>query len=299
MKSQRIRLLQSSLALLLAARIVEAQTCEPCADEETPSDDEDCEFLISQTQTFISGTQACKLRQLENFQEGCCKESPRAVCTLCPDGASFDASKVIPAFDPNDGDTTCADLNGDEDFLDYIFEGGTCDDTLLQRSAAWCGCPTVERQCSLCPDGSKPPIPNLVDPVYYGWSCDAFDFVSSYFTADECESLVTDIYEFDAPSYCGCPNSPIPNVCDFCPDGEELIYPETRLGSGSFTCREVALSTKYIPVLSTCINVLTSYRDKGYMDECCGVPLWKRSSASNMSYSTGLVAAFLLKLLLS
>jgi hypothetical protein len=149
-----------------------------------------------------------------------------------------------------------------------------------QRSASWCGCPNVERQCYLCPDGSKPPNPTLVDPVYYGWNCAAFDFVSSYFSEDECEGLVEDIYEFDAPSFCGCPNTSIPDVCDFCPDGQELIKPDLRLGSSeAFTCRELALSTKYIPVLSTCIGVLTSYREKGYMEDCCGVPLWKQNTS--------------------
>jgi hypothetical protein len=154
------------VAIVLASTI-RAQECEPCASGETPSDDqeEDCVDLIAATKAFTAGTAECGLGQLENYQEGCCEEAPRGVCTLCPDGASFNAATVVPNFDPDDGDQSCADLNGKLAFLDYVVEGGTCEDTWLQRSAAWCGCPDIERQCFLCPDGSKPPNPTLVDPV--------------------------------------------------------------------------------------------------------------------------------------
>lgn len=287
------------IAFGLVSPFVRAQDCEPCANGRTPStaDDDYCAVLIDNTATLSKYSSECLLRQLENYQEDCCDEAPRGVCTLCPNGSSFNANMVVPNFHPEDGDKTCADLNGDEDFLDYIFESGTCSDTLLQRAKSWCGCPGVQRQCHLCPDGSKPPNPNLVDPVYYGWNCATFDFVSSYFSQDECTGLVDEIFEFDAPAYCGCPSSPIPDVCDFCPNGEELIKPDTRLGSGSFTCREIALSTKYIPVISTCIAVLTSYRSKGYMEECCGVPLWKRSTSSTVFTSNVLSGTILLTMI--
>jgi hypothetical protein len=42
-------------------------------------------------------------------------------CNLCPDGGTFDATKVIPnMFEPNGPSTNCADLHIDhESFLDH------------------------------------------------------------------------------------------------------------------------------------------------------------------------------------
>jgi hypothetical protein len=271
------------LAVTLFASMARAQQCEPCINGETPSDDDDCTDLVDASLELTAGTQECAATQLANFQYDCCDEAPRGLCTLCPDGASFQALTVVPAFDPDGEDITCADLNGDEGFLDFIFEAGTCSDTKLRRSAAWCGCPGVNRECTLCPDGSKPPNPTLVDNVYYGLDCDAFDFVSAYFSADECPRLTTEFYEFDAAAFCGCPDSPIPDVCDLCPDGEEVIYPNLKLGSGKFNCRELALSTRYLPSIQPCVRALSFYREKGFVDECCGTPIWSQSNKSSKS----------------
>jgi hypothetical protein len=105
--------------------------------------------------------------------------------------------------------------------------------------------------------------------VYYGWSCATFDFVSSYFTESECNDMVEDIFEFDAPSWCGCPDSPIPNVCRLCPEGHQVVNPHDVLGDEQFTCQQLALSTRYIPSQEPCDRVLETYRSKGYVDYCC------------------------------
>jgi hypothetical protein len=69
----------------------------------------------------------------------------------------------------------------------------------------------------------------------------------------------------------------MPNICDLvCPEeGQEVIKnPNQKLGSGSFTCRELVLSTWYMipPSCEPCVKVLTGYTDKGFINECCGVP---------------------------
>jgi hypothetical protein len=282
-----------TLILTTAIPVVTAQnTCQPCFGAVEPSDDADCADLISASRALPAGTPECSSSQLENFQSACCDRSPRGFCTLCPDGSSFDAGRIVPSLDPKAGDLTCSDLNGDDGYLDYLFQPGICFDTFLQRSAAWCGCPGVERQCTLCPDGSRPPKPDIVDPVYYNWSCDAFDFVSSYFSAEECSTVATDIFEFDAAAFCECPDVPIPMVCDLCPDGQEVVNPDQKLGSGTFTCRELALSTWYIPSSEPCARVLTGYRDKGFVDECCGVPSYRLpNNGSGASYYYSATAA--------
>jgi hypothetical protein len=243
--------------------------CQPCLRNSVVTDEEGCEELVRATSLLNAGTTDCLNAQLLNFQNSCCEEAPRS-CTICPNGSPYNPDAVVPSFDPNAGAISCADMNVDSSYLDYIFEEGDCADTLLQRSASWCGCQQVERSCYLCPDGSRPPNPNLVDPVYYGWSCAAFDFVSSFFSAHECPSLVDHIFEFDAPSWCGCPDSPIPEVCRLCPEGQQVVNPRQVLGEGAFTCRELALSTRYIPAQDPCDRVLESYRTQGYVDYCCG-----------------------------
>jgi hypothetical protein len=255
-----------------------AQSCDPClggGDDLTISVvvDESCQELLDETRSLLLGSDDCKNAQLRNYQNQCCGSSPlsHSPCSLCPDGGTFDATKVVPnMFEPNGPSTTCADLNIDESFLDYLFEEGECSDTLLQRSASWCGCAESERQCYLCPDGSRPPNPALVDPVYYGWNCDAFDFVSSYLSESECYDLAINMFEFDAPSYCGCPDSPIPQVCRLCPEGQEIVRPHYVLGNGEFTCQQLALSTRYIPSEEPCQRVKTTYHGKGYVEYCCG-----------------------------
>mmetsp|Transcript_8610 Transcript_8610/g.15718 ORF Transcript_8610/g.15718 Transcript_8610/m.15718 type:complete len:301 (-) Transcript_8610:153-1055(-) len=268
-----------------------AYQCEPCWRNSAVTDEDGCEELIAATSLLQSGTTDCLNAQLLNYQNSCCEEAPRS-CTLCPDGSPFNPNAVVPSFNPDAGAITCADLNIEPSFLDYLFHEGDCSDTLLQRSASWCGCPSVQRSCYLCPDGSRPPNPNLVDPVYYGWTCASFDFVSSYFSPYECQTMVEHIFEFDAPSWCGCPDSPIPSVCRLCPEGQQIVKPHEVLGDGEFTCQELALSTRYIPSQEPCDRVLNTYRGKGYVDYCCG-PI---SSANRQSVTVILSLAMVVGL---
>jgi len=296
--------------------------CEPCSDGTIPSnnnkeEDSACQDLVEQSYSLIAWTPTCADLQLELFQKGCCGEQPpRERCTICPDGSSFLGERVVPNFNPNEGDFSCTDLNSDVKFLDYLFESGTCSDTLLRRSAVWCGCPGIERQCSLCPNGQPPPDPMLVDPVYYGWDCHTFDFVSSYFSSEECVDMVNTIFEFDAPSYCGCSSSeesyipiPQPQVCDLCPPGQIIANPHLILeshhvvvdddddddtSSSSFTCRELALSTRYIPTEAPCERALAAHQSNGYISACCAPieHVSKRYGGTSSSSSSPTVSAW-------
>lgn len=248
--------------------------CEPCSNGEIPfATDDTCSTLSAAAMMLRSGTQECTEKRLELFQSDCCTQPPLDSCTLCPDGrVNIMASLiVVPNFEPLEQDMTCANIPWDGSFLESLFETGTCDDTMLRRSAAWCGCSGVSRQCSLCPNGERPPNPSLIDPVYYGWDCDTFDYVSSFFSTEECSGLVDTIFEFDAPSYCGCADAPIPNICHLCPDGQVLLNPHLLLEDEEkqFTCRDLALSTRYIPDIEPCTRVLAAHAENGYIEDCC------------------------------
>jgi hypothetical protein len=266
-RKQRVTL---GLTLVASFTVVDGYSyqCQPCLRDSAITDQEGCQDLLDATNLLQAGTTDCLNAQLLNYQNGCCEEVPRS-CTICPNGSPYNPDAIIPSFDPFAGAITCADMNVDGAYLDYIFQEGDCSDTLLQRSASWCGCQQVERSCYLCPDRSQPPNPNLVDPVYYGWSCATFEFVSSYFSESECQGLVHNIFEFHAPSWCGCPDSPIPQVCRLCPEGRHIVKPHELLGEGDFTCQELALSTHYIPAQEACDRVLHNYQEQGYVDYCC------------------------------
>lgn len=289
-----------SVAALLVfggdVRRAAAGTCPPCFGGDEPDGDEAsgfaCSALLSSSAQLEDGTEACDSRHLENFQLDCCRRGPRH-CTMCPDGSSFDASTPV-------GDSTCAEVNGNPEYVKrYVSERGTCDDTFLRRSAAWCGCPGVDRGCHLCPDGSEPPRPEIVEPVYYGSSCGAFDLVSSYYSADECPTLTERILQFDAASFCGCPGATAPAVCDLCPDGEEVVDPDRVLVSGSkrFTCSELARSTSFIPTENLCAGLLSGHRKDGFVDGCCGVPNVSAASRTGDLSTTGVATLAALMLL--
>ncbi|KAG7372762.1 hypothetical protein IV203_018905 [Nitzschia inconspicua] len=270
MHPSKIRPIMRVLLVTTVSSIVGySYQCQPCLkNSATIEQQEGCQELFDASILLDAGTTDCLNAQLRNYQHGCCEEPPRS-CTICPNGSPYNPNAIIPSFDPHSGAITCADMNVDSTYLDYIFRQGDCSDTLLQRSASWCGCRQTERSCYLCPDGSRPPNPNLVDPVYYGWTCAAFDLVSSYFSQEECQGLVPDILEFDAPSWCGCPNSPIPQICRLCPEGHQVVRPHDLLGEGDYTCQQLALSTRYIPTQDPCDRVLRNYQEKGYVDYCC------------------------------
>eukprot|EP00980_Cylindrotheca_fusiformis_P004166 scaffold909_cov135-Cylindrotheca_fusiformis.AAC.23 len=279
----------SLISVALAAFEANAQ-CSVCSDGSAPNTSLDkCPEIASDSSALTAGSEECKSNQLKAFQNSCCSTAP-TFCTLCPDGAGFNAGKAVPNPKPGSDDLTCADLNGQQAFLDSIFEDGTCSDTLLQRSAAWCECPDISRECNLCLDGSNPSEPNRVDSVLYGWNCEFFEFVSSFFSADDCPKVSSsgDILTIDAAAFCGCPGTTAPNVCNLCAKGE-VVRSEVDLGP--FTCGELSRSTSYINSLTGCVTAKARFRDRDYIESCCFDP-------SDLSSAVAIIGRFSLVLAL-
>lgn len=166
-------MLSNVLTILLLGIFVTVTTaqCTACFDGSAPSADRaGCQDIIDVVASLDASSSECQSKQLEAYQKVCCNSAP-SICTVCPDGAAFNADTVVPNPRAGSADITCADLNGDLNFLDFISIPGICSDTLLQRSATWCGCPNTSRQCTLCSDGSTPANMNRIEKVMYKWDC--------------------------------------------------------------------------------------------------------------------------------
>jgi hypothetical protein len=98
-----------------------------------------------------------------------------------------------------------------------------------------------------------------------------FEFVSSFFSADDCPNLSSsgDILTIDAASFCGCPDTTAPTVCSLCGEGEVL---KTETDLGAFTCGELSRSTSYINTLSGCVAAKNQFRNNDYIETCCFDP---------------------------
>ena len=104
------------------------------------------------------------------------------------------------------------------------------------------------------------------------------------FNENECSRLFTEILEFDAESFCGCPNTNPdgPGVCQLCDDGDEVLFPDLIVNDESdLSCNDIETSTRYIPSIEPCDKVRTSYAEDGTIGRCCGDPNSKKKWLQN------------------
>jgi hypothetical protein len=269
---------ETILAVILSLiPIAVASECTLCGDESIPdftlSHEQDgisCRSLFNELTYVQEGSQECSSIQLTAFQTGCCSEAyvPSKVCSLCPDGTPFRTGITVPGS-PGRRELTCQDLSSEASFLDFFTAPGECSDTFLRRSAAWCECPGVEVECTLCPDGSRPPNPYKTENVLYGWDCASFEYVTALLSSAECP-LSNELLEFDASAFC-CPHvSPPPNVCSFCPNTQVLGDPEklVHTGYGTRKCGDIENSLSLVPTESSC----SFAKEQFHSDHCCVYP---------------------------
>lgn len=145
----------------------------------------------------------CSVVQAQAGYCGCVGIEPQRKCSFCPGGAEpGNLDLIAPSED------SCRDLYT---YIDYLSEED-CDTKRLrsmQGLSYICGCPGVEPQCSLCPDGSPPPLMDKqAQPT--GETCrDMLEIIEGY-TADVC--LDSDTTVIVTAARCGCPDSQFP-VC--------------------------------------------------------------------------------------
>ena len=262
-------------ASLLVSTIVEA-TCNLCGDHPIPDDSLlheqygiSCRTLFDELPSTEAGTSECAQIQLAAFQAGCCGYVyvPENVCSVCPDGSPFGPSISIPGSQER-RELTCADMSSEGSFLDFFTTPGDCSDTFLQRSAAWCQCPGKEVECHLCPKGAAPTDLNKTENFLYGWDCRSFQYITALLNVGEC-TVASTILDFDATAFC-CEGVDAPDLCDFCPEGQELLNPDEIIPTqdGYATCADIEESLRMVPTPGACARVKESINP----DLCCGIP---------------------------
>jgi hypothetical protein len=179
-----------------------------------------CESIVASVagSADLQGSDTCKNNQLAAYQLGCCQSPPYFYCTVCPDGSDYVSSNVLPlGLGTN---PTCAEYEVTRQAYASLFTPGLCSDIPLQRAAPDCGCPGVERECSLCPDGQRPTNPERGDAWITGSTCEGLEFLVGLYKSDECIEL-RESYGVDFAHFCKCPDyeKEDTGTCVMCEDG--------------------------------------------------------------------------------
>lgn len=195
-------------------------------DESTPRT---CSYLVENAQLIVDSTGGKCNTDIQIFANYCgCPEIPSlnsSTCNFCPFGL-LPSNLTIPVF--ND---TCAEMNSfvstlSSEQCSFDFVSG------IQGSAAYCGCPTAQQSCSLCPNGDYPSLPDsrsLNDEM----TCKQLNGYISILGENECASLQRSMITPNAVN-CGCPSM----FCSLCPSG--LVYDPDRISlSGDLSCRDL------------------------------------------------------------
>lgn len=162
-----------------------------------------CQQLADAAEAADSRMVDCDLVKAQAGYCGCDGVQPEQKCSFCPDGAEpANKDLVAPSTD------VCGDLYT---YAEYLSEEdcGSRRFNSMQGLAYICGCPGVKAQCSLCPDGSPPPLLDKeAQPT--GETCSEMALIIEAFTADVCVDSDTTVLV--SAARCGCADSKFP-VC--------------------------------------------------------------------------------------
>lgn len=245
-----------------------------------------CNDVILASSSSEQGASGCESTQLAALQGGCCTPSsffaePASFdrCQLCPkgEGPSFLAFKEIPPLVSSSSTSssfvTCGDLQSNPDVLaefvqNYIESPGFCGDSLLRRSAGWCGCMGTSVECNLC-DGKE--INMAQEHPLMCITCRDLQYHVALLNATQC-SDVDRYLNFDPQALC-CPNN---NNADTAPS-KTISCPLCSNQEGLNQCKVVSME-RYGKVscgnVQAAANLLTSDQEctslrQETSNECC------------------------------
>jgi hypothetical protein len=267
--------LATLLLFILSARVdrADSQTCTFCAEDNDaagfqffPGDEttSTCPELKERyTQTLVDTLDSdpdCKDLQLYAFQIGCCLIPPYRYCEICPDGTDFQPGNTVDLGRPDN--PTCGELEFRGASLVGVFTPGVCEDTFLRRSAFYCGCPNVEQECFLCPDGSEVGNSRREDKWLTGEDCAGIEYLYSTFKPEEC---IPGVFGVDFAAYCLCPGTPAPEVvCELCPGGQvenpDFLYDESNTDA---TCGQLENFAVFVTSTNGCDSLVPAAAKEG------------------------------------
>jgi hypothetical protein len=240
-----------------------------------------CQSIVTAVAASASlqGSDECKTNQLAAYQLGCCTSPPYFHCPICPDGSDYVPSNTIPLGQGND--PTCAIYELTKNSYSSAFEVVTCADTFLQRAAIYCGCPDVEKECTVCPDGQTPTNPERGDAWITQSNCAGVEFLLSLYSAEECSSL-RDSYGVDFAHFCKCPDyeKADTGTCLMCEDGianPNFVYLSTAFER---TCAQGAQFAESITRDNICIREMNEAIGLGCQCKNGSGPVFKPTGSS-------------------
>ncbi|KAL3924185.1 MAG: hypothetical protein SGILL_001205 [Bacillariaceae sp.] len=252
--------------LTLTAPAFAQAPCTPCAAGEPT-----CDGLDTLVAGLLDTDSNCQAAQLANYQNRCCPGGPPYnFCPICPDGSEppgLNNEMPTGEFVQN---PTCNEFQFQPNSYTNLIPGeeGNCADTFLQRVSHYCGCPGVQHECFLCPDGSAPGNPDRGEAWATNANCRGLEFLFSAFTADEC-SVYPDVFGVDFAAFCVCPGveePPLDNPeCSIC-NGQAVVNPDFQYASkedgATFdrTCAQAENFARYITTELQCGRLLEDAR---------------------------------------
>ncbi len=255
------------LASLVHAVVGQVEFCDMCGGNGSPANsalvipflaigenqNPTCQQVFDFANTAVTPSDdVCSLIQSHKDFCGCPNASPTPLdnCSLCPGGAlPVNLNAQTPFED------TCNEL---DTYLRYLPADLCMTERVssIMRTDAFCGCPGVTAECSMCTDGSNVLAnPDLKVPFYeflgssFSSTCqDLADFYTLYDTNDP-EISTCEFVQIES-RYCGCQSepdlSPV-NACKICADGSAPVRGDKFIPELQMTCNELENYMNYLP----------------------------------------------------
>jgi len=255
------------LASLVHAVVGQVDFCDMCGGNGSPANsalvipflaigenqNPTCQQVFDFANTAVTPSDGvCSLIQSHKDFCGCPNASPTPLnaCSLCPEGAlPVNLNAKTPFED------TCNEL---DTYLRYLPADVCMTERVssIMRTDAFCGCPGVTAECSMCTDGSNNLAnPDLKVPFYeflgssFSSTCqDLADFYTLYDTGDP-EISTCEFVQIES-RYCGCqaePDLSPVNACKICADGSAPGRGDKFIPELQMTCNELETYMNYLP----------------------------------------------------
>lgn len=210
-----------------------------------------CQQVFDFANTAVtSPDDVCSLIQSHKDFCGCpeAATSPINSCSLCPEGATpMNLNAKTPFED------TCSEL---DTYLRYLPADLCMTDRVssVMRADAFCGCPGVTAECTMCSDGTN----NLANPErkvpFYEFLGNSFSStcqkLADFYTLYDTNDISTCEFVQIESKYCGCQSEtdsgPV-NACKICSDGTAPLKGDKFIPELQMSCDELESYLSYLP----------------------------------------------------